>query len=459
MTTFNEIWNKFEEYFNAPDENSETILSEIKKIITPDNVNLIHSTGYSLLKYIFWNNITNNRRINLAKILIKEKGADVNLSGEGCIPLVFYLVNITNNRTNKTVLDYDLIKLLYNKDTDWLNNNDGKRIINKINESNCFENKNKLFYEFYKDGNLPLEIFKNSLSSEKYNSFIEYINQCYVNNNNGKEKIYTFKEIWDKFEEYFDASDENSETILSEIKNIITPNNVNLINGSNDTLLKWIFWYDITNNRRINLAKMLIKEKGADVNLSIGDSPLRWYLYNIYNVNETVFDYELIKLLYNKDTEWNFNNNGKEIIYCIINCNRIENKNKLFYEFYKDGNLSLILFQNYLSSEKYNSFIEYINQCDTSKETNQDKLNRLIKEKDIELKKINELESKIDELESKIKKSKLDLDESKSNIIELDINIKKTNELIKEEYLNEVDEKLSLNDLLLLIKKKTDKSK
>ena len=190
---------------------------------------------------------------------------------------------------------------------------------------------------------------------------------------------YSFNEICDKLNQYIDSGNTKSESeyerLFDEISQMITKENVNLLSDnytSNDSLLRFIFYRNFVNQRKVNLAKFLVS-RGADINHDCSTNhslgyfsriPLCWYIYDI-NYEKDIVDFELFKMLFNKNTVWDndtWDTPNKHIINQIQYCEFIENKLDWFYEIHTQGNCPMSVFEKYLSNDNYNKFVKYIDE-------------------------------------------------------------------------------------------------
>ena len=289
------------------------------------------------------------------------------------------------------------------------------------------------------------------------------------------------------------------EQLFNDIKNMITANNVNELNYNGSTLLHELFTPSIISQRIIKLAKMLIKEKGANINIShLNSPPLRWFLFNL-NHPDTVIDFELFEMLSNNNIDWNMIKDGIKYIFSF----NIIDSFKWLYSMYMKG-CPLEIFKQNLLTSSYNKFLEYKSEQESNepvytkstksvsselvfndliraklnknqkykrnllnninnipkiisgkkdklKETKEKKEKKEFELKGLELE-LKELEKSIFVLEKDIINNEKELLDSKNELEEIE---NTTFESLKEKITNELINGLTVSDLIELISKKT----
>ena len=349
MTTFTEIRNKFNNFIET-----DNGFDELDQIITSDNVNLVNHNNTSLLMKVFWDEVTTKNHIKVVKMLI-EKGANINHKNiVNYTVVLWYCYNCNNEESER---DIELFKSLIDEETDLKPTFDNKNIIQWIDEIKYITNKNEWFYAIYTKCKTKMDIFKEYLSDENYNEFSKYVNQQTQNSNEVIKKPLTFNDIWNKIDYFIKTGDG-----FDELTQMITSDNVNLINEYNTSLLLYVFCNGITTKNHIKVAKMLI-EKGANINYKIDKhhTAVLWYCYNC-QFEETERDLELFKSLINKETDLKLIYHNKNIIQFINLNDYITNKNEWFYAIYTKCKTEMNIFKEYLSEENYNEFEQFVKE-------------------------------------------------------------------------------------------------
>ena len=479
----NEINDTFTDYIN-----NKITFDKVEQLITSDNVNLVSNNNTSLLMkifcYIFCYNNIKEKYIKIAKMLI-QKGANINYNNhKGHNALLWYIseLNYPNN-----IIDFDLFKMLFNQKTDFTLHYFDKNVIQYISKCTRIETPMKWYYALYECG-CPIDLFKKSLSPEEYNKFIvDKQNETpeieTVSLNDTNSIFNSFDEIINKFDDYI-----NNKITFDEVEQLITSDNVNLVNDNNTSFLMNIFCYYYIKEKHIKIAKMII-QKGANINHNNnqGHNALLWYICELNN-SDTIIDFDLFKMLFNQKTDFTLHYFDKNVIQYISKCTRIETPMKWYYALYKCG-CPIDLFKNSLSELHFLRLKEFIvdkqnetpeietvslnenetpeiestketQEIESTKETPEieEKLEELINKKMSELNKQKKLQTDIENHKNIIEDLSIQLKKSENCVEELYKEIDELNEKIKQEerkeFLDKVEKELSINDLFNIIKNK-----
>ena len=267
---------------------------------------------------------------------------------------------------------------------------------------------------------------------------------------------FDFDTIWNTIEQYF--NDEISYQVISDyIAKLVEQDKINITNEDMDdnNLLLSILHFDITTSKHIEVAKLLIT---AGIDINHRNTALIWYLHNI-NFGDSVLDYEFFTMLFDSKTD--FSSNGENIINYIKECDRIKVPCKWYnaliakscpIDMFKDLNeFNDILMFNIEKIETLYTISEQLKILKTLMSDNNKKRIQNKKKYDENIEQIKELYTNNQELiATNTKLFNMNTELSK-RVDELEIQKRK-------EYLESLNNDLSMDELLKLIAKKMNNS-